>query len=66
MTFFKMFVPDCLKDRRAPGEPESSSDKLHVEVHAQKARVEHPPLQPGQDPLQHTPVLRLPFCHEYL
>ena len=31
----------------------------HDEPHAQKARVKHPPLQPGQDPLDHTPVLRL-------
>ena len=35
------------------------SDKPHDEPHAQKARVKHPPLQPGQDPLDHTPVLRL-------
>ena len=31
----------------------------HDEPHAQKARVKHPPLQPGQYPLDHTPVLRL-------
>ena len=55
----EMFDPECLKDRRTPGEPESFSDKPHDEPHAQKARVKHPPLQPGQDPLDHTPVLRL-------
>ena len=55
----EMFDPECLKDRRTPGEPESFSDEPHVEPHAQKARVKHPPLQPGQDPLEHTPVLRL-------
>ena len=49
----------CLKDRRAPAEPESFSDKPHVESHAQKAHVKQPPLQPGQDPLEHAPVLRL-------
>ena len=51
-----MFDPECLKDRRTPGEPESSSDKPHVAPHTRKARVKHPP---GQDPLEHTPVLRL-------
>ena len=50
--------PECLKDRRTPDEPESFSDKPHVHPHAQKARVKHPPLQPGQDPLEHTPGLR--------
>ena len=54
-----MFDPECLKDRRTPGEPDSFSDKPHVEVHAQKARVKHPPLQPGQDPLEHTPSSKL-------
>ena len=54
-----MFDPECLKDRRTPGEPESFSYKPHVEPHAQKARVKHPPLQPRQDPLEHTPVLWL-------
>ena len=53
-----MFDPECHKDRRTSGEPESFSDKPHHEAHAQKARVKHPPLQPGQDPLEHTPVLR--------
>ena len=53
------FDAECLKDRRTPGEPESFSDKPHVEPHAQKAHVKHPPLQPGQDPLEHTPVLRV-------
>ena len=53
----EMFDPECHKDRRTPGEPESFSNKHHVEPHAQKARVMHPPLQPGQDPLEHTPVL---------
>ena len=54
----EMFDPECLKDRRTLGEPESVSDKPHAEPHAQKARVKHPPLQPGQDPVEHTPVLR--------
>ena len=39
--------PECLKDRKSPSEPESFSDKPHVPVHAQEARVKHPPLQPG-------------------
>ena len=30
----EMFDPECLKDRRTPGEPESFSDKRHVEPHA--------------------------------
>ena len=51
--------PGCLKVRRTPGEPESFSDKPHDKPHAQKARVKRPSLQPGQDPLDHTPVLRL-------
>ena len=55
----EMFDPECLKDRRTPGEPESFSDKHHVEPHAQKACVKHPPLQPGQEPLEYTPALRL-------
>ena len=55
----EMFHPECLKDRRTPGEPESFSDKPYAEPHAQKARVKHPSLQPGQDPLEHAPVLRL-------
>ena len=55
----EMLEPECLKDRRTPGEPESFSDRPHVQPHAQKARVRHPPLQPGQDPLEHAPVLRL-------
>ena len=54
-----MFDQECLKDRRSLGEPESFSDKPHVETHGQKARVKHPPLQPEQDPLEHAPVLRL-------
>ena len=53
------FDPECLKDRKTPSEPESFSDKPPAEPHAQKARVKHTPLQPGQDPLGHTPVLRL-------
>ena len=32
----EMFDPECLKDRRTPGEPESFSDKPHDEPHAQK------------------------------
>ena len=55
----EMFDPECLKDRLTPGEPESFSDKPHVEPYAQKARVKHPSLQPGQEPLEHFPVLRL-------
>ena len=55
----QMCDPECLKDCRSPGEPETCSDKPHVEVHAQKARVKHPSLQPGQDPLECIPVLRL-------
>ena len=58
----EIFDPERLEDRRTPGEPESFSDKPHAEPHAQKARVKHPPLQPGPggpDPLEHTPVLRL-------
>ena len=49
----------CVDDFLAAGPTESFSDKPHVEPHAQKARVKHPPLQPGQDPLEHAPVLRL-------
>ena len=49
---FEVFHPECLKGRRTAGEPESFSDKPHVEAHAQKARVKHPPLHPGQDPLE--------------
>ena len=52
-----MFDSECLKDRRTPSEPESLSHKPHVEVHAQKARVKHPQLQPGQDPLRLVGVL---------
>ena len=55
----EMCDPECLKDCRTPVEPESFSDKPHVEPHAEKARLKHPPLQPGQDPLEHSPVLRL-------
>ena len=54
----EMFDPDeCLKDRRTPGKPDSFSDKPDVPVHAQKARVKHQPLQPGKDPLEHSPVV---------
>ena len=49
----EMFDPECLKDCRTPGEPESFSDKPHDEPHAQKARVKPPPLQAGQDPVLH-------------
>ena len=31
----------------------------HEQAHAQTARVKHPPLQPGQDPLERAPALRL-------
>ena len=48
---------EYLKDRRTPGEPDSYSNK--PEHHAQKARVKHPVLRPDQDPLEHTPILRL-------
>ena len=51
--------PECLKDRRTPEEPESCPHKQHVPAQAQKARLKHPPLQEGQDPLEHTPILRL-------
>ena len=37
----------------------SLTNHMHAPIHAQKARVKHPPLQAGQDPLEHTPVLRL-------
>ena len=43
--------------RVTPGEPDSYSNK--PEPHAQKARVKHPVLRPDQDPLEHTPILRL-------
>ena len=48
---------EYLKDRRTPGEPDSYSNK--PEHHANKARVKHPVLRPDQDPLEHTPILRL-------
>ena len=48
---------DYLKDRRTPGEPDSYSNK--PDHHAHKARVKHPVLRPDQDPLEHTPILRL-------
>ena len=54
--------PECLKDRRTrrtPREPQSFSHKQPDPVHAQKARLKHPPLQAGQDPLEHTPILHL-------
>ena len=48
---------EYLKDRRTPGEPDSYTNKpAH---HAQKARVKQPVLRPDQDPLEHTPILRL-------
>ena len=55
----EMFDPKSLKDRRTPGEPESFSDEPHVQPHAQKACVKHPPLQPERNPLERAPVLRL-------
>ena len=56
----EMFDPECLRDRCTPGEPEDSlSVKNHELAHAQKARVKHPPLQAGRDPVEHTPILRL-------
>ena len=36
-----------------------SLTKPHIPTHAQKACVKHPPFQAGQDPLEHTSVLRL-------
>ena len=48
---------DCLKER-TPGEPERFSMKP-AHITALKAKKKHPPLQEGQDPLDHTPVLRL-------
>ena len=54
-----MFDPECLKDRRTPGESESYSHKQREPVHAQNARVKHLPLQAGQDPLEQNPILRL-------
>ena len=50
----EMLGPECLKDRRSPGEPEFFLDKPHVEAQAQKAHVKQPPLQPGQGPLDQT------------
>ena len=59
--------PECLKGRRTPGEPESFPNKSHVEPHAQKTRLKHPPLQPGQIPLEHTQFfVCLVFCFGYL
>ena len=56
-SFKTCLTQKCLKDRRTPGEPESSPTS-HMLKH-KKAHVKHPPLQPGQDPLDHIPVLRL-------
>ena len=56
-AFLQEMFGDYLKDRRTPGEPDSYSNK--PEHHAQKARVKHPVLRPDQDPLEHTPILRL-------
>ena len=56
-AFLQEMFGDYLKDRRTPGEPDSYSNK--PEHHAHKARVKHPVLRPDQDPLEHTPILRL-------
>ena len=56
-AFLQEMFGEYLKDRRTPGEPDSYSNKS--EHHAQKARVKHPVLRPDQDPLEHTPILRL-------
>ena len=56
-AFLQEMFGEYLKDRRTPGEPDSYSSK--PEHHAQKARVKHPVLRPDQDPLEHTPILRL-------
>ena len=56
-AFLQEMFGDYLKDRRTPGEPDSYSTKpAH---YAQKARVKYPALRPDQDPLEHTPILRL-------
>ena len=56
-AFLQEMFGDYLKDRRTPGEPDSYSNK--PDHHAHKARVKHPVLRPDQDPLEHTPILRL-------
>ena len=56
-AFLQEMFGDYLKDRRTAGEPDSYSNK--PDHHAHKARVKHPVLQPDQDPLEHTPILRL-------
>ena len=48
----------CLKERRTPGEPETFPAKL-AHIAALKVKKKHPPLQEGQDSLDHTPALRL-------
>ena len=56
-AFLQEMFGEYLKDRRTPGEPDSYSNK--PDHHAHKARVKHPVLRPYQDPLEHTPILRL-------
>ena len=56
-AFLQEMFGEYLKDRRTPGEPDSYSNK--PDHHAHKARVKHPVLRPDQDPLEHTPILRL-------
>ena len=56
-AFLQEMFGDYLKDCRTPGEPDSYSNK--PDHHAHKARVKHPVLRPDQDPLEHTPILRL-------
>ena len=57
-AFLREMYSYCLKERRTPGEPETLPAKpVHVE--ARKAKKKHPPLQEGQDPLDHAPILRL-------
>ena len=57
-AFLQEMFGDYLKDRRTP------RDSNKPDHHAHKARVKHPVLRPDQDPLEHTPILRLVgvFC----
>ena len=57
-AFLREMCSDCVKERRTPSEPETfSTTPAHIT--ALKVKKKHPPLQEGQDPLDHTPVLRL-------
>ena len=53
----EMYDFDCLRERKTPAEPELFS--RFPEVHANKAKPRHAVLDATQDPLEHTPVLRL-------